>query len=487
MKGSVYRACWCRDPETKKPYHSRCPKLRSPKHGKWYARYDSSSETRRQPVLGPFGKKTEAEEALAAAVAREGGGAAAHDRSLRIGPYLDSYLAGKRNLKDSTRETDAEAFRLYWRPALGRMRLVDVRDRHVADVITEMLRINQPPEDGDGQPSEMLRRMIAARADDARRELAEGETRHKKSAKPLSPARVERMFAPFRAAMNAAVKTGKIGVSPCLGVELPRADKVKPLAWTLARERKFRVELAKRVRAAEAAKPGAYVLTTVERQELWDAPDLRPCPVMVWLPAHIGAFLDYLDETGERLAALFVLVAFCGLRRDEALGLTWAEVDLDQGVLYVRETASGSGPKTDAGVRVVTMAALVTEVLKAWRKVQVADRLAWGEGWAESDLVFTRPDGSAVPAQWTSVRFELLAYRAGLPPIRFHDLRHGAASLQKAAGTDTKVISAMLGHSRTSFTDSVYVTLFPEIQKAAAEAAVAVVPRRLGTRATGGA
>ena len=77
-----------------------------------------------------------------------------------------------------------------------------------------------------------------------------------------------------------------------------------------------------------------------------------------------------------------------------------------------------------------------------------------------------------------SVRFETLAFRAGLPPVRFHDLRHGAASLCKAAGLDTKFISALLGHSRSSFTDDTYVHLFPEVARAAAESAAAVVPRR---------
>ena len=85
-----------------------------------------------------------------------------------------------------------------------------------------------------------------------------------------------------------------------------------------------------------------------------------------------------------------------------------------------------------------------------------------------------------MPGQWISVRFETLAYRAGLPPVRFHDLRHGAASQWKAAGVDTKPISAMLGHSRTSFTDATYVLVFPEVAKAAAEAAAAVVPRASG-------
>lgn len=474
MRGSIYRACWCRDPGTGKPYHARCPKLKQRTHGKWYGRYDASSETRRQPVLGPFATRKEAEEELAAALAREGGGAAAPDRSLRIGPYLDGYIAGKRNLKASTRATDQEAFDLYWKPALGKMRLTDVRDRHVSAVVTEMLNINRPSED-DGNPPEMLRRMLAARADDERRVLPEGEERHKKSAKPLSPARVERMFAPFRAAMNAAVKTGKIGTNPCAGVELPRADKVKPLAWTSQREAAFRAGLAERLQAADAED---RLLTTVERQELWASADLRPCPVMVWLPAHTGAFLDYLDATGERLAALFVLAAFCGLRRDEMLGLTWAEVDLDDGVAYVLETGSGSGPKSDAGTRVVPLPAPVIQALKAWRRVQASDRLAWGPDWAGTGKVFTREDGTDVPGQWVSVRFETLAFRANLVPVRFHDLRHGAASLAKAAGLDTRYISELLGHSRTSFTDSVYVTVFPEVAKAAAEAAAAVVPRK---------
>ena len=65
--------------------------------------------------------------------------------------------------------------------------------------------------------------------------------------------------------------------------------------------------------------------------------------------------------------------------------------------------------------------------------------------------MFTREDGTPVPGQWVSVRFETLAYRAGLPPVRFHDLRHGAASLAKAAGLDSKYIAALLGHARSSF------------------------------------
>jgi integrase len=492
VRGTVYRRCWCRDPDTKKPYTAKgpCPKLSQKKHGKWYARYDSSVPGRRQPVLGPFATRGEAEGELAAALAREGGGGTTLDRSLRVCAYLEEYMAGKRNLKASTRETDEEAFRLYWKPAIGpRMRLAELRDRHVSQVIDEMLRVNRPLAAGE-QPSEMLRRMTEARADDERRNLGEGEERHKKSPKPLSPARIERMFAPFRAAMNAAVKTGKIVRSPCDGVELPRAPKQKPLAWTPAREERFRAELGRRTREAEAkAEEQGRVLTTVERRRLWASPSLRPVPSMVWLPSHTGRFLDYLEDSGngesedgeekkERLGVLYLTDAYCGLRRDEITGLHWTETDLDAGVAAVLETASGEGPKSESGSRPVPLPEVVVDALRAWRRVQAADRLAWGPDWQDTGLVFTREDGSPVTGQWVSSRFETLAFRAGLPPVRFHDLRHGAASMLKAAGIDTKIISAILGHSRTSFTDAAYVTLFPDVERIAADAAAAVVPRR---------
>lgn len=117
------------------------------------------------------------------------------------------------------------------------------------------------------------------------------------------------------------------------------------------------------------------------------------------------------------------------------------------------------------------------KALLAWRKVQVADRLGWGPDWLGQDRVFTRADGMEVPGQWTSTRFEILAFRAGVPPVRFHDLRHGTASFLKAAGVDTKIISTILGHSRSDFTDRQYVSVFPEVAAAAAAAADALVPR----------
>ncbi|MEO3826054.1 tyrosine-type recombinase/integrase [Actinomadura sp. B10D3] len=200
--------------------------------------------------------------------------------------------------------------------------------------------------------------------------------------------------------------------------------------------------------------------------------------------------------------------------------MPWSDVDLDEGILAIRETRSDDDlepedTKSDAGDRAVTLDATTADHLRAWRTLQKSERLAAGPAWLNSGLVFTRPDGSPLRPEWISQRFELLitqyaairrrhdeqnwgvpqiakrhrvseakvrAALAGgpLPPIRFHDLRHGAATLSLAAGVAMKVVSETLGHARSSFTADVYASVVPQVFKDAAEAAAAVVPRRVG-------
>ncbi len=71
--------------------------------------------------------------------------------------------------------------------------------------------------------------------------------------------------------------------------------------------------------------------------------------------------------------------------------------------------------------------------------------MAWGEAWTDSGLVFTYEDGPPLRARQITEHFRLLVHKAGLPPIRLHDLRHGAATLSLAAGVDIKVVQEMLG------------------------------------------
>jgi hypothetical protein len=204
MKGSVYQRCFCRDPQTRRSLGRKCPLLKKKGHAAgWFFRYDAPrtpEEKRRQPEVGPFPTKKVADEELAATLARIGGGAQVTDRGLKVGGYLDQWLTGRKlRLKPRTYESYDEAVSLYFKPGVGHLRLVDLRDHHLQDLVTAMMQINRPLPDEE-KPSELLRRLIAARADDARRELPEGEQRHKKSTKPLSPARIEREFAVIRAA-----------------------------------------------------------------------------------------------------------------------------------------------------------------------------------------------------------------------------------------------------------------------------------------------
>jgi integrase len=89
---------------------------------------------------------------------------------------------------------------------------------------------------------------------------------------------------------------------------------------------------------------------------------------------------------------------------------------------------------------------------------------------------FTNPDGSPLHPAAVTDTFEQIAFRAGLPPIRLHDLRHRAATLALAAGVDIKIVQDMLGHSSRAITSDTYTTALPEVARAAAEAAAALIP-----------
>jgi integrase len=135
---------------------------------------------------------------------------------------------------------------------------------------------------------------------------------------------------------------------------------------------------------------------------------------------------------------------------------------------------------------IITIDQATADVLKAWRKAQLAERLAWGEAWTDSGRVFTREDGAPLRPGWISTRFDALVAKAGLPPISLHGLRHGAATMLLAAGQPPKVISEVLGHSTVSFTMDAYTEVAEELADAAASAIAAYIPRRASNVPPGG-
>ncbi len=165
-----------------------------------------------------------------------------------------------------------------------------------------------------------------------------------------------------------------------------------------------------------------------------------------------------------------------GLRRGEALGLHWQDVDLDAAVLRVRWTLSrtSSGlelgePKTEKSRRTVPLPRSAVAALREHRKRQAEERLAAGPLWERTGLVFTSEIGTALEPRNVLRRFEALAERAGLSGIHLHTLRHSAASFLLAAETHTKVVQEHLGHSSYAITADIYSHVAPVQQREAAD------------------
>jgi integrase len=194
---------------------------------------------------------------------------------------------------------------------------------------------------------------------------------------------------------------------------------------------------------------------------------------MVWTAAQTGEFLDSIGD--DRLYPLYHVAAYWGLRRGELHRLEWADVDLTTRKLHVRGNV-----KSEDSDRILTIDQGTADVLKKWREQQMFEALEWGDGWQDSGRVFAKEDGRPLREAHISEHLELLISKAALPPVRFHDLRHGAASMLVAAGQPIKVVSEIMGHSTSSFTADVYVTVAEELNEAAASAISSFIPRKAG-------
>lgn len=178
---------------------------------------------------------------------------------------------------------------------------------------------------------------------------------------------------------------------------------------------------------------------------------------------EVGRLLSAIE--GHRLKALFYLAIVTGMREGELLGLQWGDLDWQAGTIAVRRQAQavrGQGvrfvpPKTEAGRRTVLVGSQMLELLRAQYEQVRLLRLAAGDKWKENDLIFPTLAGTPFPAPTFNRQWQKVEAAAALPPTRFHDLRHLAASilLVKLKRPPTEV-AAILGHSKTSITLDIY-------------------------------
>jgi integrase len=204
-----------------------------------------------------------------------------------------------------------------------------------------------------------------------------------------------------------------------------------------------------------------------------EVPPIDRKEMKVLTPQQARRFLE--AAKGTRFEALWVVAVTSGMRQGEMLGLRWDDIDLDRGVVTVRTTLQRldgewqfNQPKSLKSRRQVALAPSAIDALRRHRARQNEERLRQGSYWQDWGLVFANEIGKPMEVgNLTNRYFRPLLEKAGLPQIRFHDLRHTAATLMLAGNTPIKVASEMLGHSQTAFTMDRYMHVTLEMQSLA--------------------
>ena len=175
----------------------------------------------------------------------------------------------------------------------------------------------------------------------------------------------------------------------------------------------------------------------------------------------VGKLLEAAEDS--RYSPALRLIASTGLRAGEAVGLRWSDVDLDEGVLRVRNTVSRlkgrlelTEPKTARSRRSVPLSAAAVAMLRKHRASLAADRLAAGDQWRDEDLVFPTEFGTPVDPRNLRRVVEVAARKAGLDGVGVHTLRHSAAVAWLEAGVHIRAVADLLGHSSISITGDIY-------------------------------
>ncbi|MEU8527884.1 site-specific integrase [Streptomyces sp. NPDC048629] len=259
--------------------------------------------------------------------------------------------------------------------------------------------------------------------------------------------------------------------------------------------RRFLVQLEKKTTAA-TAKESHRVLRTALSAACREELITRNVVTLVEPPRPKARELKpwSLDETLDFLAAArrdplyaaFVLAIAMGLRRGELIGLRWADLDLDNRVLYVRQqTQRRRGVLYDDDPkgrrrRAVPLPALCIAPLRWHRMRQNEQRTKAGERREEGGYVFTTRTGRPVEPRNVYRSFTRVADSAGLRVIRLHDARHGCATLLTAAGVAPRVVMEILGHSQISITMDVYTHVVQDTQREAISHMDRLLKRRPG-------
>lgn len=233
-------------------------------------------------------------------------------------------------------------------------------------------------------------------------------------------------------------------------------------------------------KALEVAVRNGYIARNVaSKTELPQipSPEIHPLDVK-----QVKALLKAVEN--HRWYALYRLAVNLGMREAELFGLTWPAIDFERGTLRIhqqlqraRKDGRQEGPKTfilqatktKAGERTLKLDEDLIEVLRAHKRNYDEERALRGDKWRDpwGTLVFTSDTGGPIFISGLLAHFRQVLKRAGLPQIRFHDLRHTAATLMLGDGVPLVTVSKILGHSSPAITANIYAHALDEAKSAA--------------------
>ena len=197
-----------------------------------------------------------------------------------------------------------------------------------------------------------------------------------------------------------------------------------------------------------------------------------------WSPHQAVEFLRHCANVADPLAELYEVILGTGMRKGEALALHWADVRLDDRMLFVRYTLSNinnttpvfTSPKTRSSHTWIGLSDRVVRALQRQAGRQHIQRRCAGAMYHDDDLVFTRANGRPLRPEFVLRHLHQLTAEAGLPRIRVHDLRHFAAATMLSSQVPLAMASKTMRHSTLSTTTEIYGHLLPHVAHQAVDA-----------------
>lgn len=193
---------------------------------------------------------------------------------------------------------------------------------------------------------------------------------------------------------------------------------------------------------------------------------------------EVQELIEHLNTEPILYRALFSLILYTGMRRGEALGLTWNDIDIDRGIIDINKSSLylpdrgvfEHETKTKTSNRVISVPLAAVEILKTYKAHQSTERLQLGDKWQGSNKVFTTAEGAPLHPDTASKYYREFAKRNNLTNTKIHGLRHTNATLMIANGTDIKTVSKRLGHANITTTGNIYTHAIRTADERAAEA-----------------